>query len=81
MPETLLQEPPVVPIPLIGRVWRGLRDPLALLASLEAQYGDIVTLRRGRSYAIFHPDYVKHVLQDHYTNYEKGEKYRAALGR
>lgn len=80
MPETLLQEPPVIPIPLIGRIWRGMRDPLAFLESLEARYGDIVTLRRGRSYAIYHPDYVKHVLQDHYTNYEKGEKYRAALG-
>ena len=79
MPEPSLHEPPVLPIPLIGRIWRGVRDPLEFLASLEAQYGDIVTLRSGRSYAIFHPDYVKHVLQDHYVNYEKGEKYRAAL--
>ena len=66
-------------MPLIGRVWRGLRDPLGFLVSLEAQYGDIVTLRSGRSYAIFHPDYVKQVLQENYVNYEKGEKYRAAL--
>jgi cytochrome P450 len=79
VPETLLHEPPVLPMPLIGRIWRGVRDPLGFLVSLEAQYGDIVTLRSGRSYAIFHPDYVKHVLQDHYANYEKGEKYRAAL--
>ena len=79
MPETLLHEPPILPIPLVGRIWRGLRDPLGFLVSLEAQYGDIVTLRSGRSYAIFHPDYVKHVLQDNYANYEKGEKYRAAL--
>lgn len=79
MPETALHEPPVLPMPLAGRIWRGLRDPLGFLVSLEAQYGDIVTLRRGRSYAIFQPDHVKHVLQDHYANYEKGEKYRAAL--
>lgn len=79
MPETSLREPPVLPIPLMGRVWRGLRDPLGFLTSLEAQYGDIVTLRSGRSYAIFHPDYVKQVLQENYANYEKGEKYRAAL--
>jgi cytochrome P450 len=74
-----LREPPVLPIPLIGRIWRGVRDPLGFLVSLEAQYGDIVTLRRGRSYAIFNPDYVKQVLQENYTNYEKGPKYRAAL--
>jgi cytochrome P450 len=79
VPETLLREPPVLPMPLIGRIWRGLRDPLGFLTSLEAQYGDIVTLRSGRSYAIFHPDYVKQVLQENYANYEKGEKYRAAL--
>ncbi len=79
MPETSLREPPVLPMPLIGRIWRGLRDPLGFLVSLEAQYGDIVTLRSGRSYAIFHPDYVKQVLQENYANYEKGEKYRAAL--
>jgi cytochrome P450 len=79
VPETLLNEPPILPIPLIGRIWRGVRDPLGFLVSLEAQYGDIVTLRSGRSYAIFHPDYVKQVLQENYANYEKGEKYRAAL--
>jgi cytochrome P450 len=72
-------EPPATPTPLVVRIWRGLRDPLGFLTDLERRFGDIVTLRSGRSYAVFHPDYVKHVLQDHHANYEKGEKYRAAL--
>lgn len=79
MSDPVLREPPILSIPLIQRIWRGVRDPLGFLVSIEAEYGDIVTLHHNRSYAIFHPDYVKHVLQDHYTNYDKGEKYRAAL--
>jgi cytochrome P450 len=65
------------PLPL--RIWRGLRDPLGFLCELEAKFGDIVMLREGRSYAVFHPDYVRHILQDHHSNYEKGPKYRAAI--
>jgi cytochrome P450 len=65
--------------PIAVRIWRGLRDPLGFLVELEAAFGDVVTLRAGRSYAVFHPDHVKHVLQDNHANYEKGEKYRAAL--
>jgi cytochrome P450 len=72
-------EPPATQTSLVKRIWHGVRDPLGFLIDLEARYGDIVTMRAGRSYAIFHPDYVKHVLQDHYANYEKGEKYRATL--
>lgn len=70
------------PQPSISRavmIWRGLHDPLGFLASLEADFGDIVTLRKGRSYAVFSPDYVKHILQDNHTNYSKGERYRSAL--
>lgn len=70
---------PVVPEPLVVRVWRGLRDPLSFLAGLEARYGDFVILREGRTFAVFNPDYVKHVLQDNHANYEKGQKYRSAL--
>ena len=73
------REPPVTPDPLFLRIWHGLRDPLGYLTGLEARFGDIVTLRTGRTYAIFHPDHVKHVLQDNHANYDKGEKYRAAL--
>jgi cytochrome P450 len=56
-----------------------VRDPLGYLTDLEARFGNIVALREGRTYAVFHPDYVKHVLQDNHANYEKGQKYRAAL--
>jgi cytochrome P450 len=61
------------------RIWRGITDPIHLLSSLQASFADIVALRQGVSYAVFHPDYVKRVLQDNYPNYEKGERYRAAL--
>src|SRR5689334_14586544 len=74
-----IRTPPVLPEPLVVRIWRGLRDPLELLTQSEARYGDIVALRAGRSYAIFHPDFVKHVLQDNHAGYAKGEKYRAAV--
>jgi cytochrome P450 len=72
-------EPPEPPESLLVRIWRGARDPLAFLTDLEQRFGDIVTLRTGRTYAVFHPDYVKHVLQDNHTNYRKGEKYRSVL--
>jgi len=64
---------------VLRQVWRGLRDPLDFLTGLEAEFGDIVTTRKGRTYAVFHPDHVKHVLQDNHANYRKGEKYRAVL--
>ncbi len=70
---------PVIDGPLSLRIWRGVRDPLHFLSSIEAKFGDIATLREGKSYAIFHPDYIRHVLQDNHPNYAKGPKYRAAL--
>lgn len=72
-------EPPGPATPMVLRVWRGLRDPLGYLTQLEATYGDIVTMRRGRTFAVFHPDHVRHVLQDNHANYQKGEKYRSVL--
>jgi cytochrome P450 len=78
-PDRGTRRAPVVPYPLPVRIWRGIRNPLAFLTELEARFGDIVTLREGRTYAVFSPEYVKHVLQDNHFNYEKGEKYRSAL--
>ena len=72
----------IPPRPSISRaemIWRGLRDPLGFLSGLEAEFGDIVTLRPGHSYAVFRPEYVKHILQDNHPNYSKGERYRSAL--
>jgi cytochrome P450 len=56
-----------------GRVMR--RDPLAFVAALARDHGDVVCLRLGplRVYSIHHPDGVKHVLQDNNQNYVKGE--------
>src|SRR5579859_5817806 len=71
--------PPEPALPRALKIYRGLSDPLAFLSGLEKQFGGIVTLRRGHSYAIFDPDYIKHVLQDNHPNYGKGERYRAAL--
>ena len=73
------REPPRPPESLPVRVWRGVRDPLTFLTDLEQRFGDIVMLREGRTYAVFHPDYIKHVLQDNHANYRKGEKYRSVL--
>jgi cytochrome P450 len=72
-------DPPRPPESLPIRIWRGTRDPLAFLSDLEARFGDIVMLRKGRTYAVFHPDYVKHVLQDNHANYTKGAKYRSVM--
>ena len=72
-------EPPATPEPVLRQIWRGLRDPLDFLTGLEAEFGDIVTTRKGRTYAVFRPDYVKHVLQDNHANYMKGARYRAVL--
>jgi cytochrome P450 len=71
--------PPRARHPLAVRIWQGVRDPLAFLTGLEAEFGDIVMLRKGRTFAIFNPDYIRHVLQENHRNYQKGPKYRAAL--
>jgi len=71
--------PPQAPGSRYVRIWRGISDPIQLLSGLQASFGDIAALRQGVSYAVFHPDYIKRVLQDNYPNYEKGERYRAAL--
>ena len=62
-------EPPRTAGPRYLKIWRFISDPLGFLTNLEAQCGDIVTLRRGVSYAVFHPTYVKQVLQDHHPAY------------
>jgi len=71
--------PPGSTQPLPLRIVRGVRDPMAFLQGFEAQYGDIVTLRSGRTYAVFNPDYIKHVLQENAQNYQKGPRYRSML--
>ena len=50
------------------------RNPLAFLSDAAARFGDIVCFRAGplRSYMIFHPSHLRHVLQDNHDNYIKG---------
>jgi cytochrome P450 len=57
------------------RVGREMRqDPLAFVSRLFRDYGDFSLLRMGplQAYMVFHPDDVKHVLQENHTNYVKG---------
>ncbi|MFN8442347.1 MAG: cytochrome P450 [Caldilineaceae bacterium] len=51
------------------------RDQLGLYSRAFRQYGDIVRMRFGPfwSYAIFHPDYLKHVFVDNNKNYKRNE--------
>lgn len=72
-------EPPGPPGPLLRNLLKALRDPLAFLQNLQSRYGDVVTLRKGKTYLVAHPDGIKHVLQDNHLNYQKGPRYSAAL--
>jgi cytochrome P450 len=55
-----------------GRMMR--RDPLTFVSGLARDYGDSVLVRMGpmHFYMFFHPDAVKHVLQENHQNYVKG---------
>jgi cytochrome P450 len=53
---------------------RMMRDPLGLIEELHRDFGDVVRMRIGpiAYYMLFHPDHVKHILQDNNHNYVKG---------
>jgi hypothetical protein len=54
---------------------REMRDqPLSFLQGLFRRYGNLVATRVGPfwSYLVFHPDHIKHVLQENDQNYWKG---------
>src|SRR5262249_33336377 len=57
---------------LVGREMRA--DPLGFVRRLFDEYGDVSFLRMGpvRAYLFFHPDDVKHLLQERHTNFVKG---------
>ncbi len=50
------------------------RDPLGTARHLASTYGDLVCSRIGaaRTYVVFHPNHVEHVLQRNHRNYVKG---------
>ena len=56
-----------------------MRDPLGYLQSMQAQYGDVVMLKKGDLYIVAAPDGVQRILQDNHPNYEKGPRYRRAM--
>ncbi len=49
------------------------RNPTQMYLALARDYGDIVRIRfvLWPTYMLFHPDYVKHVLQENHQNYNK----------
>lgn len=58
---------------LLGNVLQMQRDSLSFFIQLARDYGDIVQTRMLSQpcYMLFHPDYVKHVLQENNTNYDR----------
>jgi cytochrome P450 len=60
--------------PLVGVLPMLLRNPLQFMLDTSTRYGDVISMRVGpkRFYLLNHPDHIKHVLQDHHRNYQKG---------
>jgi cytochrome P450 len=59
--------------PLLGSAGVIRRDPLAAYTDMARQYGDVVRVRFliWPTYLLFHPDAVRHVLQEKHSNYGK----------
>jgi cytochrome P450 len=58
---------------LVGSARRIQRDPIGFNMSMRRSYGDVVEVHflRWPTYMIFHPDDVRHVLQENNRNYNK----------
>lgn len=68
---------------LVGNLTAFRRNPLALLRSAREEYGDSIYLRMGGrygAYAFFHPDQVKHVLQENHAAFRKVGWLKTLLG-
>src|SRR6186713_157996 len=57
----------------LGHVGPFRRDPLGFLLKTMREQGDVVRLRlvHQTAFLLFHPDHIRHVLQDNYQNYTK----------
>src|SRR4029079_18280961 len=68
---SLLRTPPTIGSFPLGILPEFRRDPLGLYLRALQQHRDIVRMRFGPrySYALFHPEYIKHVLVDNHRNY------------
>jgi cytochrome P450 len=58
---------------LLGNVQEIQRDGVGFNMAMTARYGDVVRVRvlTWPTYMVFHPDDVKHVLQENHRNYNK----------
>jgi cytochrome P450 len=58
---------------LLGHLGAIRRDPIGFFLEAHRRYGDVVGLRLflARGFFLAHPEHVKHVLQDHHTQYDK----------
>ena len=77
MTENLTSIPSAKAYPVVGNLPELARDPIAFFLDTRRTYGDIFRYRFGPRtvYFVAHPDAVKHVLQDNYTNYRKHTAY------
>jgi cytochrome P450 len=59
--------------PLLGNAWDIQRDGVAFNVTMAARYGDVIRIRvlSWPTYMVYHPDDVKHVLQENHQNYNK----------
>ena len=59
--------------PILGLLPEFKKDRLGLSSRLMKTHGDIVQYKLGphKTVMITHPDYIKHVLQENYSNYKK----------
>ena len=58
---------------LLGNAWEIQRDGVAFNVTMAARYGDVIRVRvlSWPTYMVYHPDDVKHVLQENHPNYNK----------
>jgi len=70
-----------LPLPY-GAFGESLRDPLGFQMRARERFGDMFRFRIGPMllHSLYHPDHVRHVLQDHFKNYPRGWHYNL-LGR
>src|SRR5687768_4075528 len=66
-----------LPLPF-GHMRRFLREPLQFQIDARQRFGDVFRFRIGPLvvHFLYHPDHVRHVLQDHQNNYPRGWHYR-----
>ncbi len=58
---------------LFGHIVPLRNDPLAFLLRTMREQGDVAQIRlvHQKAFLLFHPDHIRHVLQDNYQNYTK----------